>query len=393
MNFAFFADWVQIRSEFAERLRMHFYDVIICEYSMPRWTGLEALDLLNQVSRDIPFIVAGSNLDEDTRGAFLQRGAFDCVDKTCLNRLPLAVGMAIEEKSRREERDRAEKELLRSVAYYRALTNNPGYGFCHFDSEGRFLEVNEALVTMLGYGSKEELMAANLSTEIIRDPIERAQLFESYRRTGHVDLIEVAWKRKDGKPMKVHLSGLCPSSQENSSEGCAVIVEDVTAQRATEENLGRLAATDALTGLEIYRRLTMTLESEINRSERTRRAFALLIFGLHGTKRIKDGHSHLDGNRDLCRLADILRFACRSIDTASRYGANEFALILPETSAKETEAVARRIRELLSSDREEPLLSVSIGIAVYPEDGTTVEALLQSADRALYTMKQEQKAV
>ena len=348
---------------------------------------MEALELLHQANQEIPFILATSILDEDMTDAFMQKGAFDCVDKNRLNRLPLAVALAVEEKTRREERNHAEKELRHSEAHYRALVENPTYGICHFDVDGRFLDVNEALVAMLGYGSKEELMAVNLATEIIRDPIERAQLFESYRQTGHVDLIEVEWKRKDGTPMKVRLSGRQVGIEEGAPDGCEIIAEDVTAQRASEDHLRHLAATDALTGLANYRRLSETLESEIKRSERTARAFAVLIFDLNGMKRINDSHGHLAGNRALCRLADIFRFSCRSIDTAARYGGDEFAIILPETGAKEADAVGRRICERLSNDREEPLLSVSVGVAVYPEDGTTIDTLFQAADRALYKMK------
>ena len=268
---------------------------------------------------------------------------------------------------------------------------NPTYGICHFDVDGQFLDVNEALVAMLGYGSKEELMAVNLATEIIRDPSERTQLFESYRQTGQVDLIEVEWKRKDGTPMRVRLSGRQVGIEKGAPHGCEVIVEDVTAQRASEDHLRHLAATDALTGLANYRRLSETLESEIKRSERTARNFAVLIFDLNGMKRINDIHGHLAGNRALCRLADIFRFSCRSIDTAARYGGDEFAMILPETGAREAEAVGRRICERLSNDQEQPLLSVSVGVAVYPDDGITIETLFQAADRALYKMKQPKK--
>jgi diguanylate cyclase (GGDEF)-like protein/PAS domain S-box-containing protein len=387
MDFAVSKDWVQVPEEFAERLRSQSYDVIVCDYSMPSWTGMEALEHLRQVNLEIPFILATSNLDEEMTDAFIRKGAFDCVDKNRLNRLPLAVGLAIEEKTRRDERDHAEKELRHSEAHYRALVENPTYGICRFDGDGRFLDVNDALVAMLGYGSKDELMAVNLGTEIIRDPIERAQLFESYRQTGDVDLVEVEWKRKDGTPMRVRLSGRQVGVEEGGPDGCEIIAEDITAQRASEDHLRHLAETDALTGLANYRRLSETLESEIKRSERTARAFALLVFDLDGMKQINDTHGHLAGNRALCRLADIFRFSCRSIDTAARYGGDEFAIILPETGFKEANAVGRRICERLSNDREEPLLSVSAGIAIYPEDGTTIEALFQAADRALYKMK------
>jgi diguanylate cyclase (GGDEF)-like protein/PAS domain S-box-containing protein len=394
MDFAVSADWVQVPAEFAERLRTQSYDAIVCEYSMKGWTGMEALELLQHTNQEIPFILATRNLHEamTVTDAFLRKGACDCVDKNRLNRLPLAVALAIEEKTRSEERDHAEKELRHSEAHYRALTENPTYGICRFDLDGRFLEVNEALVAMLGYGSKQELMAVSLATEIIRDPIERARLFDPYRRTGHVDLIEVEWKRKDGTPMKVRLSGRQVGAEQGAPYGCEIIAEDVTAQRAWEDHLRHLAATDALTGLANYRRLTETLESEIKRSDRTGHAFAVLIFDLDGMKRINDRYGHLAGNRALCRLADIFRFSCRSIDTAARYGGDEFAIILPETDAREADAVGRRICERLSSDREEPQLCVSVGIAVYPEDGTTIEVLFHAADRALYNMKQPKNA-
>ena len=392
MDFAISSDWVQVAGEFEERLRTQSYDVIVCDYSMPTWTGMEALELAHQVNPEIPFILAAKGLNESATltDAFIRKGAFDCLDKNRLNRLSLAVAMAVEEKARREERNHAEKVLRHSEAHYRALVENPTYGICRFDVDGRFLDVNEALVTMLGYESKKELMAVNLATEIIRDPNERAQLFESYRRTGHVDLIEVEWKRKDGTPMKIRLSGRQVEIEQGPPDGCQVIAEDVTAQRASDDHLRHLAETDALTGLANYRRLSETLESEIKRSDRTARAFAVLIFDLNGMKRINDSHGHLAGNRALCRLADIFRFSCRSIDTAARYGGDEFAIILPETRTKEADAVGHRICERLSSDREEPKLSVSVGIAVYPEDGTTIEALFHAADRALYKMKQKE---
>jgi diguanylate cyclase (GGDEF)-like protein/PAS domain S-box-containing protein len=387
MDFAVSADWVRVPAEFGERLRTQAYDVIVCDDSMPGWTGMAALELLHQANQEIPFILTTSSLEEERTDAFMRKGAFDCIDKNRLNRLPLAVALAVEENTRRVEWNHATKELRRSEAHYRALVENPTYGICRFDVDGQFLDVNEALVKMLGYGAKEELMAVNLATEIIRDPIERAQLFDSYRQTGHVDLIEVEWKRKDGTPMKVRLSGRKVGIEEGITDGCEIIAEDTTAQRASEDHLRHLAATDALTGLANYRRLSEALESEVKRSDRTGRAFAVLVFDLDGMKEINDRDGHLAGNRALCRLADLFRFSCRSIDTAARYGGDEFAIILPETGAKDAALVGLRICERLADDREEPLLSVSVGVAVYPEDGTTIETLLQAADRALYKMK------
>ena len=391
-QFAISADVVKTRADFLERLQKERYDVVLADTDAADWTGLEALALLQEQEQEIPFILVTKTLETDLVDEFMRNGASDCVDKARLVRLPLAVAVAVERTTQRGEQDRVEKALRHSEAHYRALLENPTYGICRFDVDGKFLEVNEALVTMLGYGSKEDLKAANLATDIIRDPIERAQLFEPYRRSGHIDLVEVEWKRKDGTPMKVRLSGRQVGTEKGSPEGCEIIAEDVTAQRAAEDHLRHLAATDALTGLANYRRLSEELESEIKRSDRTGRAFAVLMFDLDGMKQINDRYGHLAGNRALCRLADIFRFSCRSIDTAARYGGDEFAIVLPETVANDAALVRKRICERLSSDREEPLLSVSVGMAVYPEDGATIDTLFQAADRALYEMKVLKKA-
>lgn len=392
-QFAISADVVKTQADFIERLQKESYDVVLAAASVNGWTGLQALSVLQEEGQEIPFILVAKDLETEIIEEYMRKGASDCVDKTRLVSLSLAIAIAVERTAQRLEQDRVEKALRHSQAHYRALVENPTYGICRFDVDGRFLEVNEALVAMLGYGSKEELKAVNLATEIIRDPIERAQLFEPYRRTGHIDLIEVEWKRKDGTPMKVLLSGrqVGIGNEEGAPEESEIIVEDVTAQRAAEEFLRHQAATDALTGLANYRRFSEALESEIKRSNRTGRPFAVLMFDLDGMKQINDRHGHLAGNRALSRLADIFRVSCRSIDTAARYGGDEFAIILPETLATDAALVGKRICERLSNDGEEPLLSLSMGIAVYPEDGAAIDTLFQAADRALYQMKQHKK--
>ena len=153
----------------------------------------------------------------------------------------------------------------------------------------------------------------------------------------------------------------------------------------------RLAATDPLTGLANYRRLVDVLEAEIERSSRTGREFAVLLLDLDGLKRINDRHGHQVGSRALCRLAEVLRVNSRSMDTAARYGGDEFAVVLPEAGEQAARSAAARIRERLTAQAERPELSVSIGVAVYPTHGVTADRLLANADRALYSMKFERK--
>jgi diguanylate cyclase (GGDEF)-like protein len=152
-----------------------------------------------------------------------------------------------------------------------------------------------------------------------------------------------------------------------------------------------LAISDSLTGLANYRHLVDILQNELERSGRTNRPFSVLLMDLDGLKKINDRHGHVIGSRALCRVATILRLNCRSIDTAARYGGDEFALVLPETSVTAAEQVADRIRNCLTEDEEVPQLSISIGVATFPKCGVTVQQLLEFADRALYAMKEQAK--
>jgi diguanylate cyclase (GGDEF)-like protein len=238
---------------------------------------------------------------------------------------------------------------------------------------------------MLGYESGDQLRKLNLASDLMLDARQGAQLLAAYRRTGLVATRQAEWKRKDGTTLVVRLGGR--RVWDESTASCELIVDDVTADRARETHLQHLAATDGLTGLANYRQFVHALESERRRSERTGRPFAVLLFDLDGLKRINDRYGHEVGNRALCRLSAALRRSCRSLDTPARCGGDEFAVVLPETGAKGAKLIGRRICASLADDHEEPRLSVSLGLAVHPQDGRSLEALLRMADRALYTMK------
>ena len=153
------------------------------------------------------------------------------------------------------------------------------------------------------------------------------------------------------------------------------------------EQVRHLAVSDPLTGLANYRRLLDVLEAETERTNRNGRPFAVLLLDLDGLKTINDTYGHLVGSHALNRLAHILRIHCRAIDTAARYGGDEFALVLPETLQEEAARVANRIRAVIAGDTEKPLLSASIGISIYNGHGERIEKLLSAADAQLYLEK------
>jgi diguanylate cyclase (GGDEF)-like protein len=147
------------------------------------------------------------------------------------------------------------------------------------------------------------------------------------------------------------------------------------------------AISDSLTGLANYRRFIEVLQSELERSGRTNRHFSVLLMDLDKLKEINDRYGHQTGTRAICRVAEVLRQHCRAIDTAARYGGDEFALLLPETGDSAARRVASRIKQHLEAATEEPKLTVSVGVSTHPSSGTSVQHLLESADQELYAQK------
>jgi diguanylate cyclase (GGDEF)-like protein/PAS domain S-box-containing protein len=380
------ADVVLTPEQFAGQLKSKYYDMVLAEYPAWNWQGAQALEILHLRDRQIPCIFLTSTVRLEAVAELITGGAADCVAMDHVGHLPVAIRRALSENHLREERDQTEKRLRHSEASYRALVGNLTYGMCRCSLNGEFLEVNQALVSMLGYPSHEELMAVNLASGILSDSLKRARLLGRSVEPDGADPLEIEWNRKDGTSLKIRLSGR-EVSHEGETESFELIVEDVTQQRKLEDHLRQAAAKDPLTGLANYRHLVETVDNEIKRSERTAREFALLFLDLDGLKKINDRFGHLVGSQALCRLADVLCICSRRTDTPSRFGGDEFALVLPETGQAPANSVAQRIRDSLANDGTEPKLSVSIGIAIYPKDGKKLDSLLGAADAALYAKK------
>jgi len=366
------------------------FDLAVCQYGSDSAHGDDVFALATELTKDLPLILLVENITKEESANLMLRGAFECVHTDAIGHLPVAVRRALNEKSLRHDRDRAERELRRLRAQYRALAGNLSYGICRCDLEGAFLDVNQALLKMLRYSSKEELLEVNIAGNIFAEPGKRAQLLGK-SQDGAADPVEAEWTRKDGSTIKVRLSAQEVLSEHGQMYAYEVIVEDITKQRELEDHLRRLAASDPLTGLANYRHLIDALDMEIRRSNRTGREFSLLMFDMDGLKQLNDSFGHMTGSQALCRTADALTLFCRDIDTAARFGGDEFALLLPETGREAAHSVSRRISTSIAEDSNGPRISVSVGIGVYPLDGDNVESLVSAADAAMYAMKRQRK--
>ena len=159
-------------------------------------------------------------------------------------------------------------------------------------------------------------------------------------------------------------------------------------EREGQSELEKLSLTDALTGLYNRRHLMGTLASEVQRSRRLRRSFTVLLADVDKFKQYNDTHGHLAGDAALVKIAEVFRRMTRAVDCVARYGGEEFVVMLLECPIATAPIVAERIRERVAeTELGEGTLTVSIGLAEYPEGGDSPEELIASADAAMYQAK------
>jgi diguanylate cyclase (GGDEF)-like protein len=163
-------------------------------------------------------------------------------------------------------------------------------------------------------------------------------------------------------------------------------------QRRAMQGVIEMWRTDPLTGLFNRSQLFVTLEQEVSRTRRSDRGFCVLMIDVDGLKTINDHDGHLRGDQVLRALGAVIAGSIRNVDSAYRYGGDEFVVLLPETDIVGAFFVAEKIRagaeEMgLALGEGDPVTSVSIGLVSHPEDGMGAEQLIAAADRAMYEAK------
>jgi two-component system, cell cycle sensor histidine kinase and response regulator CckA len=141
---------------------------------------------------------------------------------------------------------RSEEALRRSEARYRSLVESAAYGIYRSNMEGKFLDVNPALVSMLGYGSAEEVLALNPRREVFLSAEDHSKLMLEFRRRGRLDGVELKWKRKDGNVIAVRVSGRVVGPEGGPEEALEIIAEDITERRALEDQFRQAQKMEAV---------------------------------------------------------------------------------------------------------------------------------------------------
>jgi PAS domain S-box-containing protein len=196
--------------------------------------GAPSLDWLG-----VPLLSGSSCIGALVVQSYNEKVRFGERDRDILTFVSQQVATAIEHK-------RYEEALRRSEARYRSLILSAAYGIYRCTAEGRFLDVNPALISMLGYGSVEELLGLDVRQEVFFNPQELERMIEDYRRTGSLNSVEVQWKRKDGRVIIVRLSGRAVSSVDEPEEVLEIFAEDITDRRQLEEQFRQAQKMEAV---------------------------------------------------------------------------------------------------------------------------------------------------
>ncbi|MBU6374840.1 MAG: GGDEF domain-containing protein [Bdellovibrionales bacterium] len=281
----------------------------------------------------------------------------------------------------------------------------------------KILEINDAAEKILG-GSAEELREQSIERWI--PEAERADFALQVRvtmRRYHPRLHEISIQCADGRT-RLYRCDLCQLQTQDVNKHRSVlqiIAHDITAQREAEQNaqkylselqtalsdlkaanekLESMSVTDEMTGIHNFRYLKQRLEIEHRRAIRFKRPYAILFLDVDHFKHYNDRNGHPAGDALLRGLAQLLKKSSRETDCVARYGGEEFVILAPETNEQQGSEFAERLRKIITSagfenGEHQPLgcISVSIGVACYPESAPSAEDTLKAADEALYHSK------
>lgn len=372
---------VRSQDEFQNRISLNGYDIVLSDYDLGDWHGMEALDLLREQGKDIPLILLCGPLDEETAVQCIKNGVADFVWKARMSALPQAVCRAISDKSMRDTRERAEALLRETEARFRLLADAIASAVLIYQGT-TCLYANRAAQTLTGY-SEEELLALSSWDLIHPDSrylvIERglSRLRDALGSTRYE--VKILTQRGEVRVWDVTMEKI----EIGGNVAGLLTALDITDRRQADGNTEHGGSRDPLTGLYSKDQAQNIFLGEAKRSQRTGRSFAVLLLKLDELGQINERSGRPAGSRVLCNLARIVGEVCRCADSASRFSEDEFLLILPETSLSGTRRLVQRIGERLHAESNGTPLMISVGAAVFPQDGPTIEHSLRSARRTL----------
>jgi diguanylate cyclase (GGDEF)-like protein/PAS domain S-box-containing protein len=260
------------------------------------------------------------------------------------------------------------------------------------DASNRIMTVNRALERMMGYSADELIgQTPRMLRSGRHDAGFYSEMWATLTSTGRWSG-EVWDRRKSGEEFPVHLTITAVRDARGVTTHYGAVMRDITAQRRTEERIFQLAFHDQLTGLPNRGLFRDRLDHALVQARRTQRSLAVLFLDLDRFKNVNDSFGHDVGDALLVEFARRIRHAIRASDTVSRQGGDEFVVLLPGIeheidAARAAEAVIHAVSAPFEANGREITITSSIGVAVYPSNGTDADTLLRNADAAMYAAK------
>ncbi len=373
---------VESREEMESALEASEWDLVLSDYILPSFSGIDALRLARERELDIPFIMVSGKTGEDVAVEAMRAGAHDYILKGNLSRLAPAIRRELVEFRRRREQRAAERELR---LLKQAIETIP-LGVTISDLKGTILYSNPAEARMHGY-AVEELVGKDCRIFAAQEcPEERRIQPESFVMLGR----ESVNRHRDGSVFPVYMISSLVYDPDRRPLGVVAVCEDISERKRVEEALRFMSTHDALTGL--YNRAFFDMELErLNRS----RLFpvSVIMMDLDELKLVNDHYGHAAGDLLLQRSGQMLSSLFRSEDVVARIGGDEFVVLLPETDDAALARALARIDEVMCMAKGgagETCISLSVGGATALESGTIMEAL-RLADERMYKVKQQRR--
>jgi diguanylate cyclase (GGDEF)-like protein/PAS domain S-box-containing protein len=356
------------RDEFLQGLREGAPDLILADYNLPGFDGMEALALARHHAPAVPFIFVSGTLGEEVAIRSLQEGATDYVFKERLVRLAPAIHRALGEAVARAVRQQAEEALLRQKEYTAHVFDAAPTLIFGLTPDGVTTFVNPAVTRCTGYEANDLLGRDWWSIFYPGSENSQVESFLAMVRRGQVRDHEMTLTTSTGEKRTISWTSLNRYGDQGQLLEIVGMGIDVSEKQRAEETLQHAAFHDALTGLPNRALFLDRIRHASARQQRRFASFALLMLGLDRFKNLNDSFGHVTGDRFLCQVAERLTRTLRPGDTLARLGGDEFAVILEDVGLDEAAQAARRIQEALRApmdvDGRELVTTASIGIAV-----------------------------
>ena len=382
-------------------------DLVLLDLKMPGFSGHQVMDYIDERNFDTTVIVVSGETSFDAMSQVLRRRAYDYIKKPYSpDELLQTVENALITRHLEKENHSILHKLQESEKLHRYLVNSSPDIVYMLDETGHFTFVNDRIVQLLGY-EKEDLIGKHHEEIVYFEDTEQARYVFNERRTGEraPRNVELRLKCKDKDrspkyfatntiPIELSATGIYRNNNAGKSQyvGTYGVARDITERKEAERTINFQAYHDLLTRLPNRALFKDRLNLAVAQAKRSNQRLAVMFLDLDRFKLVNDTLGHISGDELLQAVSQRLQQCLREGDTLARFGGDEFTLLLPQIYGQEdAEAIAKKIIDMLREpffiEGHELYVTISIGVAMYPHDGTNMDALVKNADIAMYHIK------